>query len=94
MATLDLSRDIDRLRSEMDDLRKEIATYSRSARDVGLERGYDALKRAERFGRYARKRMSRAERRLSHDVGERPLIALLAAVGIGFLIAKLLDFDR
>ena len=54
---------------------------------------HDALERAERFGRHARKRVRRAEKQFSRNVEERPFIALLAAIGIGFLIAKLLDID-
>jgi hypothetical protein len=91
MATLDLSRDIDRLRGEMDALRRDIASHSRSARDIGLARGHDALERAEVFGKRARKRVMRAEKQLSRNVEKRPIIAVLAAIGFGFLIAKLLD---
>jgi hypothetical protein len=59
-----------------------------------VAKGHEALERAEVFGRRARKHMSRAEKQLSRNVEDRPLIALLAAVGVGFLIAKLFDMGR
>ena len=93
MATIDISKDIDRLRSEVDELRQDVAAYAHSAREMGLARGHDALERAERFGRHARKRVRRAEKQFSRNVEERPFVALIAAIGIGFLIAKLLDID-
>lgn len=91
MATLDLSRDIGRLRSELAELRRDITGYSRHAGNSGRERRDELLERAERFGSRAREQMTRAEERLGETVGERPLVALLAAIGIGFLIAKLLE---
>ena len=94
MAMLDLSREIDRLGSQIDELRKDITSYSRSARTLGLTGGHDALEMAERFGRKARRRVERAEKRLSRNVEERPFVALLLAVGVGFVIAKLLDLSR
>jgi ElaB/YqjD/DUF883 family membrane-anchored ribosome-binding protein len=94
MATLDLSSDLDRLVNQIDELRRDMSSYSRSAKALGLAGGHDALVMAERFGRRARKRVERAEKRLSRNVEERPLMALLLAVGIGFVIAKLVDLAR
>ena len=94
MAAIDLSRDIDRLKNEMDELRKDVSKFSRSARDFGAAKGHDALGRAEEIGDLARKQMARAEKRVSRSVEDRPLASMLVALGIGFLLAKMLGSPR
>lgn len=94
MARIDYSRDIDRLKDEVDALRRDVVSHSRSAREAGLARGHEALERAEMFGRNARKRVARADEKLGHTLEERPVTSLLAALGVGFLIATLLGVGR
>ncbi len=91
MAQLDLSRDIGRLRDEMAELRRDITAYSRSAREMGRARRDEILERAGQLRARAREHMGPAAEKLERSVGDHPLIALLAAIGIGFLIAKLLE---
>lgn len=94
MATIDFSREIDRLKHEMDDLRKDVTRFSRSAREYGAAKGHDALGSAEMLTERARKQMARAEKRVSGSIEDRPFVALLIALGVGFVIAKLLDYER
>ena len=94
MVILDFSRDIGKLRSEVSQLRRDIASYADSVRGLGRERRDELLEHAERLGTRAKERFATAEERLGRTVGERPIIALLAAVGIGFLLAKLTDVRR
>lgn len=94
MAAIDISKDIDRLKSEVDDLRKDVAKFSRSAREFGAAKGHEALGRAEVLGDRARAQMLEAEKRAERSVGEHPIASLLIALGVGFLLAKLLDSAR
>lgn len=91
---IDMVRDVDRLRGEMNEIRKDLATLTYAVRDFGTEKSQEALDKLERYGKRARKQMRRTERRIEHQVEERPIVSLVAAFGIGFLFAKLLDAGR
>ena len=91
---IDINRDVDKLRGELDQMRRDIRTMSRAFRDMGVEKSHEALEHAERFGRKAQKRALEAERRMGHEIEERPFLSVLAAFGAGFLIAKLLNGGR
>lgn len=90
----DISRDIKRLMHDMDDIREEVASMARNVRESSTERGHDALARAEKLRARAREGATYAEKRASEEIGLHPFVSLLAAVGVGFLIAKLLDVGR
>jgi len=91
---IEISRDVDRLRSEIDEMRKDLKTLTRAMRDLGEEKGKEALEHVERLRRQATKHAARAEERLERGIEERPFISVLAAFGAGFLVAKLLDMGR
>lgn len=90
----DTSRNIEKLVRDMDDIRDEFASMVRHMRDGGAERGHDALARADKVRARARETARYAEKRAGEEIGTHPFVSLLAAVGVGFLIAKLLDMDR
>ncbi|HEX7082399.1 MAG TPA: hypothetical protein VF329_15430 [Gammaproteobacteria bacterium] len=88
---IDITRDMDKLMTEVDDIRKDLKTLSRSLRDLGADKGQAALAKVEHFGERARKRAAQTEERIEREIEDRPFVALLTAFGIGFLVAKLLD---
>lgn len=90
----DISRDIEKLRRDMDDIRDEVSSTMRHVRESGAERGHDALARADQLRARAREGARYAEKRAGEEIGTHPFVSLLAALGVGFLIAKLLDVDR
>lgn len=91
---IDMSRDVDRLRGELHDIRKEVKKLTRTLHHVGMEKGQDALDSLEHYGKRARKRAARTEARIEREIEERPIISVLAAFGVGFLLAKLLNAGR
>jgi ElaB/YqjD/DUF883 family membrane-anchored ribosome-binding protein len=91
---MELTRDVDRLRGEIDEMRKDLKTLTRSMRDLGAEKGKDALDQVEYLRKRARKHAARAEEHIERGIEERPIISVVAAFGVGFLLAKLLDAGR
>jgi ElaB/YqjD/DUF883 family membrane-anchored ribosome-binding protein len=91
---MDLTNDVDRLRGEIDEMRKDLKTLSRTMRDLGAEKGKEALEQVDYLRRRARKHATRAEEQIERGIEERPIISVVAAFGVGFLLAKLLDSGR
>src|SRR5690606_21826201 len=91
---IDVIRDMDRLRGEIDDMRRDLRTLTRTVRDFGSEKGQRALDTFERYRRRARKQARRTEKRIERQIEERPIASILTAFCAGFLIAKLLDIGR
>lgn len=91
---IDMIQDVDRLRGDLNDMRKELKMLTRAMRDTGMEKGQDALDMLEHYGRRARRRSARTEARIEREIEDRPIISVLAAFGVGFLLAKLLDSGR
>jgi ElaB/YqjD/DUF883 family membrane-anchored ribosome-binding protein len=91
---IDMVPDMDRLRGEIDEMRKDLKTLTRTMRDLGAEKGHEALERAEYYGKRARKHAAKTEARIEREIEERPIVSVLAAFGAGFLIAKLFDSGR
>jgi ElaB/YqjD/DUF883 family membrane-anchored ribosome-binding protein len=91
---IEISKDVDRLRKEIDEMRTDLKALTRSIRETGLEKGKEALDQVEYLRRRAGKHAARAEARLERGIEERPFISVVAAFGVGFLLAKLLDSGR
>lgn len=90
----DISRDIKRLMRDMDDIREEVASMARNVTESSTQKGHDALARADKLRARARERAMYAEKRAGEEIESHPFLSLLAAIGVGFLIAKLLDAGR
>lgn len=90
----DFSRDVDKLKADIDELRKDVATIARLLKDLGSAKGQEAFERAGEIGERARRRAADAEERISHEIEERPFASVLTAFGVGFVIGKLLDSRR
>lgn len=94
MATTELSSDVAKLRSDLDEIRGDLAAIARAVKDLGTAKGQQAYSRAEALGEQAWKRAAAAEERIGQEINERPLASLLTAFGVGFAIGKLLDSGR
>jgi ElaB/YqjD/DUF883 family membrane-anchored ribosome-binding protein len=92
MAT-DIHQELDKLKTDIEALRKDVASMAQSVKELGVQKGQEALTRAEELGERARSRARYAEERFSDEIGERPFVSLLAAFGLGFIVAKLFDAD-
>lgn len=90
----DFARDVDKLKNDLEEVRKDVAAIARTLKDLGLAKRGEAFKRAEELGERARTRAAGAEERFSHEIEERPFTSVLTAFGIGFIIGKLLDSGR
>lgn len=91
---IEIARDVDRLRSEIDEMRKDVKTLARTLRETGAEKGKEALDQVEYLRKRARQGAARAEAKIEHGIEERPIVSVVAAFGAGFLLAKLLDAGR
>lgn len=91
---IDVIGDVDRLRGELDNMRKDLKTLTRAMRDLGTEKGQQALDTLGRYRKRARKQARRAERRIERQIEDRPIVSLATAFCAGFLLAKLLDAGR
>ncbi len=91
MATTDPSSDIARLRSDLEQIRRDLAAIGGTVKELSAVKGQEARARAEALRERALRRASAAEERLGQEINERPLASVLTAFGIGFVIGKLLD---
>ena len=100
-----LRKDLENLKADMDALRSDIADLTGAFRDMGAERVQGARESVEAELRQAREALgrradeARARGRDAREAGERqvaehPYGSVLAALGAGFLLAKLLDAGR
>ena len=90
----DFSEDVDKLKADMEELRKDVSAIARTLKDLGAAKRDDLFARVEEVGEQARKRASAAEERVSREIEERPFASVLTAFGVGFVIGKLLDSGR
>lgn len=72
------------LKSELADIGDTVSRLARSATDEGRER---VRRAADQSRQHARETWGAVER----EVEERPMTSLAAALGIGFILGKLLD---
>ncbi len=89
--TTDLAADIDKLKGDLEALRRDVASIARGIKDLGAARSNEAL---EEISERARASLAAAEELVGRELEERPIASLLTAFGIGFLIGKLLDSGR
>ncbi|MGF1607439.1 MAG: YqjD family protein [Rhodothalassiaceae bacterium] len=93
MANRDHSAEIDALKTDLAALRSDIGLLTESLADDAGERVSLAAKRArlqaEGLGRNLHHSAEEAQNRLAHEVHANPMISLLTAAGIGFVIGTL-----
>jgi ElaB/YqjD/DUF883 family membrane-anchored ribosome-binding protein len=102
MAEKELQAELDHLRAEMAKLRADFAGVSEALKSAGKAEAASIKESASEFAETAeaevkrllgiiRDKSKKSVEVVEHQVGEHPFVALLAAFGIGFLIAKLTD---
>jgi ElaB/YqjD/DUF883 family membrane-anchored ribosome-binding protein len=95
MANEDIDREVEQLKSDIADLREDMASLVKVLKDAGLEQGkrvYErTYERARGAGDAARERADRAYESFGREVEERPLASVLTAFGTGFVVGMLLD---
>lgn len=84
---LDLKRDFDKLRSEVDRLVREMSQAAQRGRDVAMRSGSEALSAA-------REQVDVVSEDLSRRVRENPLTACAIAAGAGVVLGLLLGSSR
>jgi ElaB/YqjD/DUF883 family membrane-anchored ribosome-binding protein len=94
VTSTDLSADVAKLRGDMDLIKQDLAAIARSVKELGAVKGLEAQARVEALGQQSRQRASAAEQRLGNEINEHPLASVLTALGVGFVIGKLLDSGR
>ncbi|EAR21033.1 DUF883 family protein [Nitrococcus mobilis] len=101
-ATDDLRKELDKLKADLARLRADTSDVTRTLRELGSEklddvrgsadeefqRGRRILRRGVEAGR---ERGRRALAEVEEDIGAHPYASVFAAVGAGFVLAKLLD---
>lgn len=95
MANEDISNELKKLKSDIADLRSDVASLVRTLKDAGLEQGqqaYDqAYERARQAGESVRARAEDAYDAFGKEVESRPLTSVLTSFGVGFVVGMLLD---
>jgi ElaB/YqjD/DUF883 family membrane-anchored ribosome-binding protein len=95
MATDEINKELNQLKSDIADLREDMASLVKALKDAGIDQGrqaYDrAYERARRAGESVRERADEAYGAFGKEVEERPLTSVLAAFGTGFVVGMLLD---
>ena len=97
-----LQQEIDALKADLSNLRSDISDLAGAMRDAGYSKAGEwrsafedeVDERREDFRRAmgaARDRGRRTEEDFERRVGEHPWGSLLAALGVGFLVAKFMD---
>lgn len=95
MANEDITNELNKLKSDISDLRKDMASLVKTLKDVGLDQGrqtYDRIyERASQAGEAVRERAEDAYEIFGKEVEARPLTSVLTAFGVGFAVGMLLD---
>lgn len=102
MAEADYQKEVQKLREDLAQLREDVSSLTQTLKDLGVQRTED-LKGSAR-AEYQRRREQFREQveglrdrgrdaldEVEESIGEHPMSSLLAAFGLGFIIAKMLD---
>ena len=91
----EFDKELDQLRSDMADLRKDMAALVNTMKEAGINEGQqlyeEASERAKHARDEARKRATDTYSAIEKEVEERPLTSVLTAFGTGFVMGLILD---
>lgn len=90
MAT-NASRDLDELRDEVSKLRSDITDIADTLTKLAGDVVTDGQHRFKQSSERTREKAKDAWSGIEHELEERPLTAVAAAFGLGFVLGKLLD---
>jgi ElaB/YqjD/DUF883 family membrane-anchored ribosome-binding protein len=88
MADSDLSKEIETLRADVAKLRTDLSGIAVSLKDLGKGRVKEELRKGMEG---ARDRGKKSVETVEQQIEQRPLLALLAAFGVGVVLGKILD---
>lgn len=89
MNVREADKDLDALRAEMAQLRKDLASMAGTVKGMASEVGADAYQRVRATADEARHRAERAAEDVSQTIEERPLMSVLVAFVVGLLLGAL-----
>lgn len=100
-----LQEQMDALKNDFGSLRRDIADLAKTLRDSGASKAegikasideelHAKAEELKRAWEYAREHGQKAKQELEAGVGAHPYTTILAAFGVGFIIAKLIDRGR
>ena len=89
MASVD--EEVVKLRKDMDQLRNDISALTTSFKQLGMQKGREAVARARRTGDALREEAGAWRAKADHEIEQHPLTSVLVSFGVGFLIGMLLD---
>jgi ElaB/YqjD/DUF883 family membrane-anchored ribosome-binding protein len=95
MPNEELDSELDKVKSDIADLREDMAELLHIMKNAGIAEGrkyYDrAYERAQHAGESVRERANDAYASIGKEVEERPLASMLTAFATGFFVSMLLD---
>lgn len=77
------------LRKELDQLRSDIGSLSRTLKDIATDQGSAAYEKVKQSAQRAQTQATEAIGAVSSEIGERPFTSIFTAFGIGLVIGML-----
>jgi ElaB/YqjD/DUF883 family membrane-anchored ribosome-binding protein len=98
MENEEITKELNQLKSDIDDLRVDTASLVKALKDAGIDQGREvynrAYERARHAGETVREQANEAYSAIGREVEEHPLTSVLVAFGTGFVVGMLLDRRR
>lgn len=98
MENEEITKELNQLKSDIADLRGDMASLVKALKDAGIDQGREAFNRTSERARQAsesvREQADEAYSAIGRAVEEHPLTSVLAAFGTGFVVGMLLDRRR
>ncbi|MBL8658120.1 MAG: hypothetical protein JNM75_00005 [Rhodospirillales bacterium] len=83
------SKDVETLKMEVEKLRNDLASTTRTLRDIGGTLGEQATDRVRETAERARRRVNQTAGDVSHQIEDRPLISIVGAFLVGLVLGAL-----
>jgi len=90
MAT-NTEHDITQLKQDVASLKADLSSIANSLKKEAGERARHGYERVREAGEHAADYARSGAHAVEHQIEERPMVSVLSAFGIGFVIGKLLD---
>ncbi len=87
----DHEKDIHALKGDMDSLKADISSLSDSVKHQTRHQARAGYAKAQEYGQKARHQAEHGAQVFEDQIEERPLVSVLTAFGVGFILGKLLD---
>lgn len=89
-----VDREVDKLRRDIEQLRGDISSLTSSFKELGVQKGREAVARARRTGDALLEEAEAWRSRADREIEQRPFTSVLVAFGLGFLVGILIDRRR